>query len=153
MRRKDRQIEDKNEIESILQKADVCRIAMCDGNIPYIVPMNYGYSDGCIYLHCAKEGRKLDVIAANNNVCFEVDIDHELVVPQDASHCTMKYRSVIGRGKAFIVESAQEKVKALNLLMEHYTGRSGYEFPEKMLDVTGVIKIQIEEMTGKKLGY
>ena len=60
MRRKDKEIKDQQEIESILGKADVCRLAFSDNDIPYIVPVNYGYRDHCLYFHSAKEGKKID---------------------------------------------------------------------------------------------
>ena len=81
MRRTDRKISRTDEIESIIKKADVCRIALVDGNRPYIIPMNFGYEKSKpskIYFHCASDGRKLDLIRKNNNACFEMDTDHKI---------------------------------------------------------------------------
>ena len=68
MRRKDRQITDKDIINEILLKSDIARIALFDNEYPYIIPMNYGYKDNALYFHCAPEGKKLDLIKRNNNV-------------------------------------------------------------------------------------
>ena len=153
MRRKDKEITDKAAIEEILQKAQVCRLALCENNIPYIVPMNYGYKDGYLYVHGAKEGKKTDMIAANPNVCFEVDMDHELVKGENGSEWTYKYHSVIGYGKAEILQAFEEKKQGLDIIMEHYSGSFEHQYPEAAVHAVSVIRIKIEEMTGKKSGY
>ena len=79
MRRSARGIKDRKEIESIIQSAQVCRIGLSEDNVPYVVPMNFGYKDNCLYFHCAKAGKKIDVIRQNNKVCFEMDIDQTIV--------------------------------------------------------------------------
>jgi nitroimidazol reductase NimA-like FMN-containing flavoprotein (pyridoxamine 5'-phosphate oxidase superfamily) len=106
MRNTEREIKDREEILSIMKEAQVCRIAFSAENIPYIVPMNFGYQDNCLYFHCAREGKKLDIIHENNQVCFEIDINDELVKKTERlCSWTTKYRSVIGFGKAFIIEN------------------------------------------------
>lgn len=153
MRRKDKEISDNSEIEDILNKAQVCRLGLCENNIPYVVPMNFGYRDGILYLHCATEGKKLDIIRANNNVCFEVDIDHELVKGGDGCNWSYKYRSVIGFGKAYILDGYEEKKLGLDAIMEHYSGQFTHQYSEKAVNAVCVIKVEIENMTGKKSGY
>ena len=75
MRRQEREIRDEAEIQEILEKGLVCRLGLYDGQYPYVVPLNYGYRNGCIYFHCAREGRKIDILKKNDRVCIEVDID------------------------------------------------------------------------------
>ena len=68
-----------NSIKDILEKSDVCRISFAVNNLPYIVTMNFGYRFAGhleLYFHCAKKGRKLDLMRKNSLVCFEMDIDH-----------------------------------------------------------------------------
>lgn len=153
MRRKEKEITDLSVIEDIILKAQVCRIGMCDDGIPYVVPMNFGYSERVVYFHCAKEGMKLNVLQKNNNVCFEVEDGYELVTGKDACGYSAKYCSVIGTGKATIVKDTEEKIKALNIIMEHYTGRTTHEFSEKAVESLEIIKIELEKITGKKSGY
>jgi hypothetical protein len=62
MRRSDKKIKHKRIIEWILKEAQVCRIAVCNDNKPYIVPMNFAYNDNCLYLHSACEGMKIDIL-------------------------------------------------------------------------------------------
>jgi len=153
MRRKDKEIEDKELIEVILRRASICRIALSENDVPYIVPLCFGHKDNFLYFHSAKEGRKIDMIRKNNNVCFEIEIDTELVAAENPCNCSMKYYSIIGFGKAFLIEDTEEKREALDIIAEHYSGKSSSEFPETALHNVTVIKVKIETMTGKKSGY
>ncbi len=151
MRRKDREITDKNLLDEIIQQADVCHLGLVGDNKPYIVPMSFGYVDNKLYLHSAKQGKKIELIKQNNNVCFEMDIDHKLVPPSDEpSSCTMLYKSVIGFGKAYFVEDTDEKILALNTLMHHYDKKPKQTYNYgKFLNIVQIIRIDIESMTGK----
>ena len=153
MRRKDKEIKDKKEIESIIQAATVCRIGLSEDSVPYVVPVNFGYENNCLYFHSATEGKKIDILRRNNKVCFEMDIDHELV-KSEKTPCEwgMKYRSVIGFGKAFVVDDFEEKRMTLNIIRQRYSGDS-YEFSENQIKKVAIIKIEIDSMTGKKSGY
>jgi len=153
MRRKDKEIKDLKEIESIINTATVCRIALSDNNMPYIVPVNFGYRDSCLYIHSASEGKKIEMIKNNNEICFEIDIAHEILPGKSACHTTMKYYSVIGYGKAYIIDDSEEKIKALNIIIEHYLPESPHKYSEKMLKKIVIIKVEIGTMTGKKSGY
>ena len=152
MRRREKEIEDKEVIESILKRAIVCRIALSEDNMPYIVPLNFGYKNNFLYFHSAKEGRKIDMIRKNNTVCFAIDSDTELLKGEKPCKWSMKYYSVIGFGKAFLVEDLEGKREALDIIMEHYSGRSSCEYPEELVNNVTIIKVQIERMTGKKSG-
>ena len=154
MRRKDREITSSSELNEIFREADVCRIALIDGNVPYIVAMNFGYSeqDNSIYFHSAKEGRKLDLISKNNNACFQIDTAHELLESDIACNFSMNYKSIVGTGIISIVEDEQERKRGLNVIMEHYTGKDNFVFDDEILNMTCILKLEIEEMTGKKKG-
>ncbi len=153
MRKKEREIKDKSRIESIIKRATVCRIALSEDNVPYVVPLNFGYKDNFLYFHSAKEGRKIDMIRKNKNVCFEIDIDSKLIEAERPCDWSTKYYSIIGFGQAFLVEDLEEKREALDIIMEHYSGKSSFEYPEKIINNLAVIKVRIESMTGKKSGY
>lgn len=153
MRRADKEITDAGVMEEILNKSDVIRIAMVDGDVPYIVAMNHVYIDGSIYMHSAKEGRKIDVLKRNSRVAFEVDTDVEIVLREEACSCTTKYRSVVGTGSAVLIDDAKVKKTVLDEIMKKHTGRVAFEYPEKVLERTLIIKIDIDTMTGKKSGF
>jgi nitroimidazol reductase NimA-like FMN-containing flavoprotein (pyridoxamine 5'-phosphate oxidase superfamily) len=153
MRRADREISDIREVEEIIKKADVCRIAIANDNFPYIVTLNFGYTadpQPSIYFHCAHEGKKLDMIARNNRVCFEMDTDHEIYSGERACDWGMKFSSVLGYGNISIVTEKPEKTTGLNCIMKHYSAEVEYHYDEKVFENTTVLRLDIIEMTGKK---
>ena len=149
MRRKEKEITEEIAIEAIIQKSLVCRLALSDGNFPYIVPLCFGYRDKVLYFHGSLKGKKIDIIRKNQNICFEFDINTEIVKAEDACHWSMKYKSVIGFGKAVLLEDLDEKRKALNTIMSQYSDRT-FQFNDATLKGTVVIKVEIESMTGKQ---
>lgn len=148
MRRSDRAITDPQELESVLREAAVCRMGLCDEGKPYVVPMNYGYRDGSVFLHSAAEGRKIDILRRNPNVCLEFEKDVELVPAEAACSFSMKYRSVIASGKAVFLEGTEEKSFGLNAIMLQYTGRE-FVFPPQALEKIVVLRVDLEECSGK----
>ncbi len=151
MRRSEKEINDIGAIEEILRKASVCRLSLCEGDLPYMVPLCFGYEEDALYFHCASQGKKLEIIRKNNNVCFEVDIEHELIKGEAACDCGMRYKSVIGFDKAVFVENAESKRNALDIIMQNYS-ESTFEYSEEAVIKTVVIKVEIESMTGKMSG-
>jgi uncharacterized protein len=152
MRKKEYEITDIGEIEAILKKADICRLAMTDGAAPYIVPLNFGYRDRALYFHTGHAGKKIDILKKNNTVCFEVDVDAELISADTACGYGMKYRSVVGAGRAEFVEDREAKRNALDIIMGHYSEHDGWEYRENSFERTCIIKVAIETMTGRKAG-
>ena len=151
MRKSNKEITEKPALEMIIKNSVICRLALVDGDRPYIVPLNFGYQDGILYFHCAHEGRKIDIIKTNPNVCFEFDINTELITAEKACGWSMKYQSVIGFGKAYLIEDIREKTAALNIIMQQYS-KSNFSFPEAKLQITAAFKVEIERMTGKQSG-
>ena len=152
MRRKDREITDAGEIREILARARVMHLGLYDGEYPYVVPMHCGFTfeDGklALYAHCAKEGRKLDLIRRDGRVFVEIDTDEELVPGSAACAWGACYASVMGRGRASIVEDETEKCRALELLMKTQTGEDFVLTPQAAAAVT-VLRIELEEYTAK----
>ncbi|MFC1836601.1 pyridoxamine 5'-phosphate oxidase family protein [Thermodesulfobacteriota bacterium] len=150
MRRNEQEITDKTEIESILDKATVIRIGLCYNDVPYVVPVCFGRRLNRLYFHSSQEGRKIEIIRANNHVCFEAEIGVEVVPAESACDWTVKYKSVIGFGKAFLVEEDEEKEVALQVIMQHYSGKTGHELMDSAVDLAAIVRIDIESMTGKR---
>jgi uncharacterized protein len=153
MRRKDRQIKEVLDLESIISRCDVCRVAMAENNLPYIVTMNFGYLGGdrpCFYFHCASEGRKIEMIRKNNFVCFELDTDHEIYEGPDGCDWGMKFSSIIGYGRISVVEEREARISGLDSIMSHYSGRKDFSYDEGVLGNTTILRLDIEEMTGKR---
>lgn len=150
MRRTEKEITNRREIDLILSKATVCRIGLIDQDAPYIVPLNFGYSNNCLYFHSAPNGKKIELLKKNPLVCFEVDIHHEIIYTGLPCRWSTNYESVIGYGKTSFITEMEQKQKALHIIIDHYSPGSSYVFPEKNLKEVTVIKIEISQMTGKK---
>lgn len=154
MRRKDREVNQFDEIIDIVKKCDVCRIAFHDGEYPYIVPLNFGFTvqgtDMELYFHCAKEGKKLELLSANPKVAFEMDCSHNLITGEKACDYTMEFESVCGTG---VIEVLPEdhKIEALNHLMRQYSENTSFEFNEHHLRAVAVLRLKVNQITGKRL--
>ncbi len=152
MRRKEREITDRNEIFDVLRRCDTVRIAMQGGRYPYVVPVSFGMEiiDGkaVIYFHCAKEGMKLDLLEKNPRVCVEGDI---FIKTETTGHgITARYESVIGFGECVFVTDTDEMIRGLKLLTEHY-GFFDYPLDRcRGIDHLKVGKIVLDEITGKR---
>lgn len=154
MTRRERQVTDIDEIREILDKSQVVHLGLVDGDEPYVVPMNYGYTmdeDGklCLYLHGATQGRKLDVMRKNLKVFFSMECDVEPFSGDVACRYGMAYRSLMGRGTAVFLEEPQDKIQAMIQLMKTQTG-GDFTFDEKLVKVVSVIRIDVAEYTAKK---
>jgi len=150
MRQHKREIQDKALIEEIITKAEVCRLGLCKDNMPYIVPVSFGYDGSCIYFHTAAEGMKIEYMAANNQVCFEFEHDVR-VIPDDNAACkwSMSFYSVIGFGIVQEITDSQTKVCALNQIMMHYSKRE-WDFDDHIVEKTRLWRISIDGITGKQ---
>ncbi len=152
MRRKDKEITERSAIEAIIKKSRVCRLGLFDGHAPYIVPLCFGYKDETLYFHSSMEGKKLEIIKTKQTVCFEFDIDVRVLKAEEACSWSMKYKSVIGFGKAALIENIEERQKALDIIMGQYSDQK-YDFLDMSLEGIALIKVEIEHMTGKQSGF
>jgi len=152
MRRHDREITDRVAMEDIIRRSTVCHLGMCDGDQPYIVPVNFGYRDRTVFVHCAPEGKKIEILRCNPRVCIEFDVDDEIVPGGRAADCTSKYRSVLAYGRASFVTEPAAKRAALDILMAQYT-EGDHEYKDEIVARTLIIRIDIDEMTGKQNGF
>ena len=143
-------ITDIDEIEGIIKKALICRLGLVDNDEPYIIPVCFGYERGALYFHGSLKGRKVELIKKNNKVCFEMDIDAELEKSEDPCKWAMKGKSVVGVGRASILEDDGEKSHALRLIMGHYS-EGDFSFPKPALDSVSVVRVDISSITGKKI--
>ena len=156
------EIQSKSSMITFLNSQQVGRVCSIDGSgFPQIIPMNFVYADGSIYMHSHPFGEKLDNIRRNPQVGFEVD-QHVCFLPSyyfhptDASQADTLYVSVVIKGRAELIEDGKEKARALNALMEKYQKEGRYEPLEPEMPVVeevAIIKVVIQEMRGKyKLG-
>jgi nitroimidazol reductase NimA-like FMN-containing flavoprotein (pyridoxamine 5'-phosphate oxidase superfamily) len=153
MRKSNKEIKERSVVLRILNTCHVGRLGTAgrDG-YPMVKPLNFAYHEGRIYFHSAREGEKIDDIRRDNRVCFEVDLPIAFV-KGDEEPCRAEYlyQSVIIKGRAHIVEERDEQIFGLSCLMKKYQPEGGYgDFSEEKLRITGVVRIDIEEMVGKE---
>ncbi len=153
MRRKDREVTEDESIKDIINRADVCRIAIAVDNEPYIVTMNFGFvpeGNGILYFHCANEGRKLDMIRKNNHVCFQMDTDHKLYGGEKGCDWGMNFSSIVGYGNISVITEDDRKTEGLNAIMSHYGATGEITYSENVMRRTTILRLDITRMTGKK---
>lgn len=152
MTRREREVTDINEIIRILDKCKIIHLGLALNDEPYVVPMNYGYTmeDGklTIYIHGALKGYKLEVMSQNPKVFFEMECEIEAFEGDVACQYGTSYSSIMGRGTAEILESAEDKKTGLSLFMKTQTGKD-FEFNDKMVSAVSVIRINVIEYTAK----
>ena len=152
MTKREFKITDEAEIREILDTAKVLRLGLAVDNEPHIIPLNYGYSmeEGKLtfYMHSAVKGSKLELMAKNPSVCFELDCDYrpfEGVLPCQYG---LGYSAVSGRGRVTIVEDVEEKMEAMSVLMKTQTGKD-FTFNERLVSIVSVIRLDVSEYTAK----
>lgn len=150
--KREREVTDPQEIIRILDTAKVLHLGLVDGDEPYVVPMNYGYSMNngvlTLYLHSATLGRKLNLIRKNPKVFFSAECD---VAPFEGNlpcQYGTVYSSIMGRGVAEIVEDVEEKKSAMSTLMKTQTGKD-FTFTDKLVSIVSVIRIQVSSYSAK----
>ncbi len=150
--RREREITDIEKITEILKKENIIHIGLVDGNKPYVVPMNYGFTMEnnklTLYLHGATEGKKLDLMRANPNVFFSIESDVTAFSGSVACQYGTSYSSIMGEGTATILEEAEDKINGLSIFMKSQTGLD-FEFNERMVSAVAVIKIDVSCYTAK----
>jgi nitroimidazol reductase NimA-like FMN-containing flavoprotein (pyridoxamine 5'-phosphate oxidase superfamily) len=173
MRRGEKEIRDQEVLEELLRSAPVCRIGLAPGALdgdgkgdqspradsprpdslyadyPYVVPVHFVHAGGRIYIHSARAGRKIESLRRNPRVCVEIDELLGLKTADKACDYGTRFHSLVAFGRARIVEEAAEKRRALQLLMEKYSGRS-FQFSDREIERVAIIEIRIEEVTGKQ---
>ncbi|WP_028578501.1 pyridoxamine 5'-phosphate oxidase family protein [Desulfomicrobium escambiense] len=143
MRRKDREIIEPYFMHEILQEADVISVAFNTGEFPYVLPFNFVLYGDSIFIHCAPEGRKLDLIGRDPRVAFCAAVDIRV------ENTTTRYRSVCGTGIATLVDDDTLKIETLKALAAKYKAPCVFPIPERALAATRVVRVRVESMSGK----
>ena len=118
-----------------------------DDDYPYAVPVNYVYYGEAIYVHCARQGHKIDSILRNPK-CSMCIVDKDDVIPEEF---TSYFRSIIIFGKAEIVEDESRKLDALRLLCYKYSpGIDPTDEIARFLKTVRIVRINIDRLTGKE---
>jgi len=153
MRRRD--ISNETELLGIISRCQWCHLGMIDAEgKPYVLPMNFGISDGVLYMHGAQHGKKIRALDQNPSVCVNFSTDHLLRYQNEEVACSwsMKYRSVLVYGSAEFISSDEDKISALNIIMAQYSGKD-FKFNPPSIREVKVWKIRIQKMEGRAFGY
>jgi hypothetical protein len=150
LRRKEKQIIERKEIDAVMHASPVCRMAMARDNQPYLVPLSFGYDGSAVYIHTAAQGKKIDFIQANPRVCIE--FEHQVSVIRDdnlACKWSFKFESVIGFGTIRELRDPEQKQQGLDQIMRHYSDKA-WTFDPKAVEKTRVWRIDLESLSGKR---
>ena len=155
MRRKDREIFGRENIEPILQECKVCRLAMLADGKPYVIPMDFGYtwdeSGLTLYFHSGLKGKKIDALKANPYVCFEMDTQHGLVEKGDmACRYSYSFSSIVGEGTVTFAQDNDQKRAGFDRIMLHQTGREGWQYGDAHLAVTEVFWVRADSFEASR---
>jgi nitroimidazol reductase NimA-like FMN-containing flavoprotein (pyridoxamine 5'-phosphate oxidase superfamily) len=149
MRRKDKAVTSRKQMDEIIHQSLYCVLACSQNQLPYQVPISFGYDGQALYLHTAQKGKKIDIFEAHPQVCAAFVSQAELITHQDqACNWSFRYASVIVEGKISEITDPGGKRTALNLIMDQYSNRE-WEIPPSAQANTRVWKIEIETITGK----
>lgn len=153
MTRREYEVTDPAQIKEILDNAKYLHLGLVDEGMPYVLPMNYGYTfeDGkmTLYLHSAKKGYKMDVIRKNPVCCFSMESNVAPFYADVACRNGMSYSCLMGRGKITILEDPADKIAALSNLTTNQTGKV-HAFTEKMVSIVSVMKVDVDVYSAKR---
>ncbi len=152
LRRKDREMRDRAEIDAVLNAAKVLHLALADAGQPFVVPLFYAYDGAALFFHSARTGTKIALLRKNPRVCFCVTLDHGVIEAEAPCDFEAQHRTVIGFGHAVLLEDAADKRRALDRIVARFTPRR-FEYPAGNLAATEAVRIDIESMTGKRHGF
>lgn len=145
---------EKEQIEAIIRSCKVCFVGMADtDSTPYVIPMNFGYQDGVIYLHSAQEGRSISILERNPKVCITFSTDHDLVYqhPEVACSYSTRSKSVIASGEVRFEEDFDRKIEALNIIMKQYTDKE-FKYSDPAVKNVKIWLVDVQEITCKEFG-
>ena len=156
MRRKDREITDFTKMIDIVEDCICCRLGLVSGGRAYIVPMNFGYDADAatgsltLYFHCAREGKKLEILRNDPETAFELDSGARYTGKDSACSFTCLYRCVMGSGRVVFPEEPERKLHALDRIMAHCGYKGIPEYDERALSRVCVFELKVDEWTAKE---
>lgn len=153
MRRQEKEVTDRAALEKILLSAPVLTLALRDEPAPYVIPVCFGLDRDTLYIHSALAGTKIDLLRADPIVGFCAFANVGVIAREPACASEAEGDSVVGTGRARIVEEEAERRRGLDALMRHYPAGGGgapvYAGPS--LQRTCVIAVRIDTLHGKSL--
>lgn len=130
------------ECKAALTNEKYGRLGLCLSDRPYVIPMSYVFLDNKIYLHSRGNGKKVEYVTGNPNVCFQVD-----------SLKDNRWTSIIAYGTASLSDDIETKMKMFAAFMgKEMKGHGGKQFKREDLEKMPMTiwEIRIEELTGRE---
>ncbi|MCY8612112.1 pyridoxamine 5'-phosphate oxidase family protein [Bacillus haynesii] len=150
---------DSEKIGRFLSEAQTGYLGLAAHGTPYVIPLNFVWKNGCIYFHGASEGRKMDMLHENSNVCFTVSEQYGTMVHLIPAKTDTAYMSVVLFGTASMITDLDEATSAMQSLLDKYV--PGYyssplhkthveKYRSSLGSKTVVFKVQPIEITAKE---
>lgn len=153
MRRKDREVTSPERAVEIINACDCCRLGLRDGDEVYIIPMNFGFEHRngqlTLFFHGSKDGRRAAFVPLQKSTSFEMDVNHALLEGIYGCDYSYRYSSVMGTGKLTLAEG-EEKLRGLEAIMRHYSGKGQWRFKTEALERIQVLKLSVEKWSCKE---
>ena len=152
LRRKDQEISDLAELKAILAKTHYVTVAMCRNDEPYLVTLSHGYDEksNAVYFHCAREGKKIEILAANDRVWGQALLDRGYA----DGRCDHLFTSVQFRGRVSFVEDAAEKRHALAVMIRQLESDPvkvlGHQVNDASVAKVHIGRIDLDFLSGKR---
>ena len=141
----DREITEIAEIEKLLKTAQVCRIALMNGEYPYVIPMCFGYKlEGrhlVLYFHTSPKGQKLDLIKKNNTAGFEIDHLSGIITNETDCGVTALYECMTGTGSMEIINGIEKITGLTSILSKYDEKKTEHKFSEQVLNSIVLLKL------------
>ena len=149
MRKKGKAITEREQIDSIIHQSQICHLACCLEDQPYVIPISFGYDGNTIYFHTARAGKKNEIFLKNPQVCLGFESAVNLITdPENACDWTFDFQSVIATGEIKEIDEPDLKKSALNQIMLHYSGND-WKMPEREVSKTKLWRFDITNISGK----
>ncbi len=150
MRKKEKAITERELINRIIDQSQICHLACCLDNQPYVIPISFGYDGNTIYFHTARAGKKNEIFLKNPQVCLGFESTVNLITDQEnACGWTFDFQSVIATGEIEEITQPDLKKYGLNQIMLHYSGRN-WKMPEREISKTKIWGVKLKTITGKR---
>jgi nitroimidazol reductase NimA-like FMN-containing flavoprotein (pyridoxamine 5'-phosphate oxidase superfamily) len=152
IRRKEKAMTNLEDMRSVLREAKHITIAMSVNDEPYLVTLSHGYDEqkNCIYFHCAREGKKMEILKINSVVWGQALIDGGYQM----GSCDHLYKTTQFRGRVTFTEDPVEKEYALKVMIRKLDDNPEKVIKEQItptaLRRVAVGRIDIDYMSGKK---
>jgi nitroimidazol reductase NimA-like FMN-containing flavoprotein (pyridoxamine 5'-phosphate oxidase superfamily) len=155
MRRREFSIDNEQEVQAFMKEISFGFLGMVgEDGWPFVIPLNFAYDNGNVYLHGSKIGEKMKLLKQSDQVTFNVAKEYAILPsyftdPELACPATSYFKSVAIRGHASILQDLEQKARALSIFMEKLQPEGGYEpiradDPRYTQRIQGVAVIQIE---------